>query len=144
MFLGEYRHNIDAKNRIIIPAKYRDELGETFILTRGTDKCLSIYTLEQWEEMFKKIAELPESKKVIRKYRHSLTSKASECTLDSQGRIKIPEYLKKIADIKKECVISGEYSYITIWDTEEYDIYDEEATMEHSDISENITEFKEL
>jgi len=139
--MGEYRHNIDSKNRLIVPVKYRDELGDTFIITRGIDKCLNIYTKEQWKKMFEGINNLPVNKGTIRKYIHNLTSKASECTLDSQGRIKIPNFLKDLVNIQKACVIVGENTYLSIWGSEEYEDFDAIATEEFEQLAEQITEF---
>ena len=87
MFIGQYRHNLDAKNRIIVPAKFRDGLGEVFVVTKGLDGCLSIYTDERWSEMIASLERIPATKKEARQYMRSLTSKAVECSLDNQGRI---------------------------------------------------------
>ena len=141
MFMGEYRHNIDSKNRLIIPAKYREELGENFIITRGIDKCLNIYTQEQWNRMFEELNSLPGNKLKIRQYVHNLTSKASECALDSMGRIKVPSFLTSLANIQKECVIVGENTYLSVWAAEEYEIFDSLATEGFVELAEQITEF---
>ncbi|MBS5003261.1 division/cell wall cluster transcriptional repressor MraZ, partial [Holdemania filiformis] len=93
MFMGEYRHNIDAKGRMIIPARFRDELGNRFVVTRGLDGCLRTYTMAQWDAVFEQLKRLPSTKRETRMYIHMLTSKASECELDSQGRILLPAAL---------------------------------------------------
>ena len=93
MFIGEYSHNLDNKGRIIIPSKFREELHSSFILTRGLDGCLTIYSVEQWNKIFEKINKLPTTKKAVRQYTRVLTSNASECVLDNQGRILIPSNL---------------------------------------------------
>ena len=102
MFIGEYQHNLDTKGRIVIPGKFREELHTTFILTRGLDGCLTIYSLKQWEKMFEEVNKLPTTKKAARQYVRMLTSTATECTLDSQGRIQIPSFLSKPVNIVKE------------------------------------------
>ena len=101
MFIGEYYHNLDAKGRIIIPAKFRDELNGTFILTRGLDGCLTIYSTEKGEKIFEEINKLPETKKATRQYIRMLTANACECTLDNQGRILIPANLSGSVNITK-------------------------------------------
>ena len=112
MFIGEYYHNLDAKGRIIIPAKFRDELNGTFILTRGLDGCLTIYSTEKWEKIFEEINKLPETKKATRQYIRMLTANACECTLDNQGRILIPANLSGSVNITKECVVVGANSHV--------------------------------
>ena len=102
MFMGEYAHNIDKKGRIIIPAKFREELGDTLIITRGLDGCLSIYTKEQWQLIYEQLMKLPSTKKDARMFVRMMTSKAAECEIDAQGRILIPSSLIKLADLTKE------------------------------------------
>ncbi|MDO4500656.1 MAG: division/cell wall cluster transcriptional repressor MraZ [Erysipelotrichaceae bacterium] len=140
MFIGEYSHNLDAKGRIIIPSKFRDELHASFILTRGLDGCLTIYSLEQWEKIFIEINKLPTTKKAARQYIRVLTSSACECTLDNQGRILIPSNLATPANIRKECVIVGANDHIEIWDKETWNAYLDEANMSFEDIAENLSD----
>ena len=123
MFIGEYYHNLDAKGRIIIPAKFRDELNGTFILTRGLDGCLTIYSTEKWEKIFEEINKLPETKKATRQYIRMLTANACECTLDNQGRILIPANLSGSVNITKECVVVGANSHLEIWDKSTWNDY---------------------
>ena len=99
MFIGEYSHNLDNKGRIIIPSKFREELHSSFILTRGLDGCLTIYSVEQWNKIFEKINKLPTTKKAVRQYTRVLTSNASECVLDNQGRILIPSNSKSFNSV---------------------------------------------
>ena len=141
MFIGEYSHNIDAKGRIIIPAKFRDELHSTFILTNGLDGCLTIYSLEQWNKIFENINKLPTTKKATRQYIHMLTSKACECSLDNQGRIIIPNYLALPVGIKKECVVVGANDHVEIWDKDTWNTYYEEAQSSFEDIAESLSDF---
>ena len=140
MFIGEYQHNLDAKGRIIIPSKFRDELHTTFILTRGLDNCLTIYSLEQWDKMFVEINKLPTTKKAARQYVRMLTSTATECTLDNQGRIQIPSFLSKPVNICKECVIIGSNDHIEIWDKATWDAYYEDASNSFEEVAENLSE----
>lgn len=141
MFMGEYRHNIDTKGRIIIPARFRDELGEHFIVTRGLDGCLRTYTMEQWDAVFEQLKKLPSTKKETRMYIHMLTSKASDCEVDSQGRILIPSVLLQEASIEKECAIVGVADHVEIWSKQRWDGYYDQASTSFEDIAEQLTEF---
>ena len=140
MFIGEYSHNLDAKGRIIIPSKLRNELHSSFILTRGLDNCLTIYSLEQWEKIFIEINKLPTTKKDTRQYIRVLTSSACECTLDNQGRILIPTNLAEPLGIKKEVTIIGANDHIEIWDKKTWDEYIDEADKSFEDVAENLSD----
>ena len=113
MFLGQYAHTVDTKGRTFVPAKYRDELGETFVVTRGTAKCLTVYPMSEWEKYTAKIAELPQAHAA--KIRRFVFSNASDVTLDAQGRIGIVAGLREYAGIEKNVLILGLGSYIEIW-----------------------------
>lgn len=141
MFMGEYAHNIDKKGRMIIPAKFREELGEKVMLTRGFDGCLSVYTMQQWETILTQLMKLPSNKKDARTYIRAMSSKAAECEIDAQGRILIPASLIKLAQLQKECMVVGVVSYIEIWAKEIWESVDEEANTAFEDIAENLTEF---
>lgn len=140
MFIGEYQHNLDSKGRIIVPSKFRDELHSTFILTRGLDGCLTIYSLEQWEKMFVELNKLPGTKKNARSYVRMLTSGATECTLDNQGRIIIPAFLAKAVNITKECVVVGVNDHIEIWDKQAWENYYIDASDNFEEVAENLSE----
>ena len=140
MFIGEYQHNLDSKRRIIIPSKFREELHTTFILTRGLDGCLTIYSLEQWEKLFIEVNKLPTTKKDARQYIRMLTSTATECTLDNQGRIQIPSFLANPVNITKECVIIGANDHIEIWDKSTWENYYEIASDNFEEVAENLSE----
>ena len=140
MFIGEYQHNLDAKGRIIVPSKFRDELHTTFILTRGLDGCLTIYSLKQWEKLFEEVDKLPTTKKAARQYVRMLTSTATECTLDNQGRIQIPSFLSKPVNITKECVVVGANDHIEIWDKSTWETYYTDASNSFEEVAENLSE----
>ena len=140
MFIGEYQHNLDAKGRIIIPSKFRDELNSAFILTRGLDGCLTIYSLKQWDKLFEEVNKLPTTKKAARQYIRMLTSTATECTLDNQGRIQIPAFLSKPVNITKECVVIGANDHIEIWDKAAWEAYYETASESFEEVAENLSE----
>ena len=141
MFMGEYAHNIDKKGRIIIPAKFREELGDFIIITRGLDGCLSVYTQKQWEIIYEQLLKLPSTKKDARMFVRMMTSKAAECEIDAQGRVLIPSSLIRIAELEKECMIIGAANHVEIWAKEKWDPVDDEANAAFEDIAENLTEF---
>ena len=118
MFMGEYHHNIDDKGRLIIPAKFRSELGEKFIITRGLEKCLYVYSESEWNTIVAKLKTLPFTKKDVRTFIRSFFSGATECEFDRQGRINITSPLVSYADIDKECVVIGANDRIEIWSSE--------------------------
>ena len=140
MFIGEYQHNLDAKGRIVVPGKFREELHANFILARGLDGCLSIYSLKQWDKMFEEIDKLPTTKKATRQYIRMLTSTATECTLDNQGRIQIPSFLSKPVNIVKECVVIGANDHIEIWDKATWDNYYLDASNSFEEVAENLND----
>ncbi|MEG0273720.1 division/cell wall cluster transcriptional repressor MraZ [Amedibacillus sp. YH-ame10] len=141
MFMGEYAHNIDKKGRIIIPAKFREELGEQVIVTRGLDGCLTIYTNEQWQTIYEQLLKLPSTKKDARMFVRMMTSKAAECEIDGQGRILIPAPLIRIGELVKECMVIGAANHVEIWSKEKWDPVDDEANATFEEIAENLTEF---
>lgn len=119
MFLGEYSHSADAKGRVFIPAKFRDELGEGFVVTRGIDPCLCVYPKTEWEKFSAKIDEFPTVQ--ARKVRRFLYSAATDPTPDSQGRILIPSVLREYAGIEKDVVVIGVGAYLEIWSAEAWE-----------------------
>ena len=140
MFIGEYSHTLDAKGRLIIPSKFREELHTSFILTRGLDGCLTIYSLKQWQKIFEEINKLPDTKKNTRMYVRVLTSNATECSLDGQGRILIPDTLLKAVTIEKDCKVVGANDHIEIWNEEAWKKYYEDAAKNFEDVAENLTD----
>lgn len=141
MFMGEYAHNIDKKGRMIIPAKFREELGMKVIITRGLDGCLNGYTKEQWDKIYEQLLKLPSTKKDARMFVRMMTSKAAECEIDNQGRVLLPSSLLALAGIQKECMIIGAANHIEIWSKENWENIDEEANADFEDIAEHLTEF---
>ncbi|CAM3614433.1 division/cell wall cluster transcriptional repressor MraZ [Erysipelothrix sp. HDW6B] len=143
MFMGEYQHTIDSKGRIIVPAKFRDELGETMIVTRWLDGCLAIYTQDQWLKVYENLKRLPSTKREARMYTHMIMSKAAECDIDGQGRIRIPSHLVKEATLEKNCVLVGVSDHVEIWDKDKWDNYYALASENFEEIAESLTEFFE-
>lgn len=120
---GTYEHSIDAKGRLFIPAKLREELGVTFYLAMGVDECLAIYPQETWNRFTEKFASLPMSQSAAMR---PLFANASKCELDSQGRIVIPQTLRKYAGLEKDAVIIGVNDRAEIWSAETWNAREEE------------------
>lgn len=115
MLIGEYKHVVDSKGRIILPSKFREELGERFILTKGLDNCLFGYSLKEWAVLEEKLKKLPLTSKEARTFLRFFFAGACECEVDKQGRILIPQNLREYAGIKKEVFIIGVMTRIEIW-----------------------------
>ncbi len=142
--MGEFAHNIDRKGRLIMPAKFREELGERVVVNRGLDGCLYVYTLDQWQIVYEKLSMLPTTKKDARKYQRLMLSKASECDLDGQGRILIPTNLVSLAELEKECMIVGVANHIEIWAKHKWERMEEEEEGSFEEIAESLSDFMEL
>ena len=120
MFMGEYNHTIDAKGRLIIPAKFRGLLGEEFILTRGLDGCLSIYPMDEWKTFEEKLRALPLTNKNARTFSRFFVAGATMCELDKQGRILVPQTLREFAGLEKDVVLTGNLNRIEVWSREKW------------------------
>ena len=138
MFMGEFHHNIDEKNRLIIPSKFRNELGNKFIVTRGIEKCLFIYSLDEWNKIVDKLKELPFTRKDARTFMRMFLSGATECELDNNGRINIPNPLKEYANIKKEVVVIGVNERLEIWSNEGFDDFFNDNFDNFDEIAEGL------
>ncbi|EJN56395.1 division/cell wall cluster transcriptional repressor MraZ [Loigolactobacillus coryniformis] len=141
MFMGEFRHSIDQKGRLIIPAKFRDALGAKFIVTRGMDGCLFGYPQAEWQALEGKLRQLPLTKKDARAFVRFFYSAATECTLDKQGRINLPQSLITHAGLTKACVLIGVSSRIEIWDAERWATSSAEIAENFDSIAENMLDF---
>ena len=113
--MGEYNHTIDAKGRLIVPSKFRELLGEEFILTKGLDGCLSIYPMSEWEIFEEKLKDLPLTNKNARTFSRFFVAGATQCELDKQGRILVPATLREFAELDKEVILTGNITRIEIW-----------------------------
>lgn len=138
MFMGEYHHSLDEKGRIIIPSKFRDELGESFVLTRGLENCLFVYAMEEWNKIVENLKKLPFTKKDARNFTRFFLSGATVVELDKQGRINITSPLTSYANLEKECVIIGVNDRIEIWSKEKWENFFNENSENLSDIAENL------
>lgn len=126
--IGTYQHNIDPKGRVIIPAKFREELKSPFYATKGNDSTIALLSKDAWDELGRKIAELPSSKTV--KLRRFLYSNAAELEPDKQGRVLLPQNLREYAGIDKDVVINGAGSRVEIWDSATWDAYNSSQSEE--------------
>ncbi len=141
MFIGEYTYKIDDKKRLAIPSKFRDELKRKAVITRGLDRCLFLYSMEEWEKIAEKISQLPFGQHDSRGFSRIMLSGAMEVEFDSAGRILIPDYLKEYASLKKEVVIAGLYNRVEVWDKETWNDYKEKTEEELGNIAERLKEF---
>ena len=138
MLIGEYHHNIDEKGRLIIPAKFREEIGNSFVVTKGLDGCLFVYSLVEWEKMVNKLKKLPFTKKDARTFSRFFLASATVCEFDRQGRINLMNSLTLYAGLKKECAIIGVNDRLEIWDLEKFNNLMKEKERELDEISENL------
>ena len=138
MLMGEYHHNIDEKGRLIIPSKFRNDLGEKFIITRGLDKCLFVYSEEEWNKLISKLKTLPFTNKDARNFTRFFLSGATANEFDRQGRINISSSLVNYANLTKECVIIGANDRLEIWSEELWNNFIESNEDSLSDIAENL------
>lgn len=121
MFSGEYEHTLDQKGRLIIPAKFREQLGTTFIMTKGFDGCLFVYSDEEWHRIEESLKNKSMLSKQNRQFMRTFFSGAAECEVDKQGRIVIPPKLRDFAGIEKNVISIGVYSRVEIWSKERYE-----------------------
>ncbi|WP_307322985.1 division/cell wall cluster transcriptional repressor MraZ [Evansella vedderi] len=141
MFMGEFHHTIDEKGRMIIPAKFREELGSTFVVTRGMDKCLFVYPEPEWKQLEQKLKTLPFTKKDARAFTRFFFSGATESELDKQGRVNIAQTLRSYAQLEKECVVIGVSNRVEIWSKEIWEDYFAESEESFAEIAEGIVDF---
>lgn len=138
MFMGEYHHTIDEKGRMIIPSKFREALGEKFIITRGIENCLFVYPMQAWEKITNKLESLPFTKKDARQFVRFFLSGATTAEFDKQGRVNITSPLISYAKLEKECIIIGAGDRLEIWSEKDWNEFFESASNNMSDIAENL------
>ncbi len=140
MFYGKSKHNIDAKGRVILPSKYRENLGESFFVLRGFEKCLFVYPEEGYRELAAKIKALPMGNKggILQRYIFHYTE---QVTADKQGRFVIPPGLREFANLQKEIIVAGASSRVEIWDVNEYSKYEKAIEDDPQQISEILSLF---
>ena len=138
MLIGEYHHNIDEKGRLIIPSKFREDIGNSFVVTRGLDGCLFVYSLVEWEKIVTKLKKLPFTKKDARTFTRFFLAGATATEFDKQGRINLVNSLIEYADLKKECVIIGVNDRLEIWALDKYNNLMNENLEKLDSISEHL------
>ena len=120
MFMGEYNHTIDTKGRLIIPSKFREELGDEFVVTKGLDGCLFVFPNQAWQEFEEKLRALPLTNKSARQFSRFFVAGATPCELDKQGRILVPQTLREFAGLDKDVVLTGNLNRIEVWSKEKW------------------------
>lgn len=140
MFTGEYFHTFDSKGRVIIPAKFREELGESFFLGKGFDNCLFVYPNSEWEVFLDELKKLSVLSNEQRKFTRKLLSGFIECSMDKQGRILLPPNLREYSRLKDEAVVIGVLNRIEIWNKKDWDKYSDDENMDFEDMAEKMTE----
>ncbi len=138
--MGEFHHNLDEKQRLVIPTKYRDELKNEFVITRGIEHCLYVYPMEKWNQLVEKLNELSFTKKDARTFTRSFFAGANICTFDKQGRIVLTDVHREYADINRKCVIIGVNDRLEIWSSENYDRFINDNVEQLELISEHLFE----
>ncbi|MBI5530409.1 MAG: division/cell wall cluster transcriptional repressor MraZ [Candidatus Doudnabacteria bacterium] len=138
MFIGEYQHNIDEKGRIAIPVKFRERLKKGAVITKGLDDCLFLYTDEEWQKLADKLAVLPISKSNTRAFARLMLAGAMDVSIDKQGRIIIPEYLRTYAGLTKNLVVAGLFNRLEIWDETKWEEYKKGTEKSSGDIAEAL------
>lgn len=141
MFMGEYQHTIDAKGRLIMPAKFREDLGEKFVITKGLDGCLFIYSQEEWNVLEEKLRNLPFTRADARAFSRFFFSGATECELDKQGRILLPNNLRSYANLIKDVLIIGVSSRVEIWSKETWEEYNSQTEQSYEELAEKLVDF---
>ena len=136
-FTGENEHTLDTKGRLIVPAKLREDLGESFMITMGFDGCLCAYPNDEWELFVAKLRSLPELRKEARTTLRHFVARAARCELDKQGRILIPAKLREFAALEKEIVFVGALSKVEIWSKERWD---ENDILDMQDIADQLSD----
>ena len=140
MLLGEFKHNLDIKGRMAIPAKFRDKLEAGAIITRGIDNCLFVFANNEWEILAKKLVALPLAQANSRAFARLMLAGATDVELDNQGRILIPDYLRKYAGLSKSVIVAGLYNRIEVWDEAAWTTYKVKTESSSEEIAEQLGE----
>ncbi len=138
MFYGEYQHTVDPKGRVIIPSKFRDGLGEKFIVTKGLDNCLFAYSPSEWSNLEAKLKSLPFTDKDVRAFVRFFFAGASECEVDKQGRILIPQNLRQYAGLEKDIYVIGVSTRVELWDKARWESYSSDDNVGADAIAEKM------
>jgi len=140
MLIGTYYHNVDAKGRVFMPVKLREDLGERFMATRGVGKCLFVFSMEEFNRMAEKTKEIPLSNLPAQRFMRDFFSNACECEPDKQGRILLPQKLRDYIGVEKEAVIAGVLNRVEIWSKEGYESYSDDSDSEYEQMLAQMSE----
>lgn len=140
MLIGEFQHTLDAKNRIALPAKFRKEIGKKAVITRGLDKCLFLYTFEEWQRVAENLSKLPVGQTINRSFVRLFLAGARDVDIDNLGRILIPDYLKEYAGLLQNTAIIGVHKRVEIWNQENWNEYKKKIEGESEILAEKLGE----
>ncbi len=140
MFIGEYKYNLDNKNRLALPTKFRKMLKDGVVITKGLDNCLFIYTAKEWNKLANKLANLPFSQAKSRAFSRMMLAGAMDVKLDKQGRVILPDYLKVFAGLNKKTVLAGLYNRLEVWDEKMWNKYQKVSEKDSNDIAEGLVD----
>ncbi|KKU10838.1 MAG: cell division/cell wall cluster transcriptional repressor MraZ [Spirochaetes bacterium GWB1_48_6] len=140
MLIGEYNHSVDQKGRMAIPVRFRATFSSGAVITRGIDKCLFIFSKQEWDELAEKIAKLPLVQANSRAFARLMFAGAVNVELDSQGRVLVPDYLRHYADLAKQVVVAGVFNRLEVWDKSNWSTYKQKTEKESEDIAERLSE----
>lgn len=138
MLVGSYNHKLDSKGRMVLPARFRGELGSSVVATIGIDKCIALYPLSRWEELLAKLKNLSSFKKKTRDFRRVLLSMATEQDIDSAGRILLPSILREYAGADQEITLIGAEDHMEIWDTKRWEERRAAVLADFSELAEDL------
>jgi MraZ protein len=138
MFIGEYLHSIDLKKRMAVPSRFRTDLKNKVVVTRGLDKCLFIYPIKVWEDLAGKLGTLPVGESATRSFIRLMLAGAVDVDVDKQGRILIPDFLKDYAGLGKNVIVAGIYNRLEIWDEKKWKEYKKKAEKNTDEIAEQL------
>lgn len=141
MFMGEFHHSVDAKGRLIIPARFREGLGDRFVATKGLENCLFLFPMAEWENLSEKLRALPLASGAARAFTRLFFSGATECELDQQGRILLPASLRQYAGIEREAVLVGVSNRVEIWSESAWADYCRKAEAVYAETAEKLLDF---
>ncbi len=140
MFIGEYKYNLDNKNRLALPTKFRKMFKEGVVITKGLDNCLFIYTAKEWNKLANKLANLPFSQAKSRAFSRMMLAGAMDVKLDKQGRVILPDYLKVFAGLNKKTVLAGLYNRLEVWDEKMWNKYQKVSEKDSNEIAEGLVD----
>lgn len=140
MFIGEYSHTVDSKGRLNMPSKFREKLSENFFVTKGLDHCLFVFPESEWRVFEEKLKQLPLTNKSARAFVRLFFAGATECNLDKQGRINIPQPLRSHAKLEKDVIVIGVGTRIELWSTDTWEEYNNPENISYDDIAEQMAE----